>query len=284
MLGGRGAAGFKRMLRMSKSMTAPLILMSATPPYNDVERVYCMEVLCDRSATVNYEAWLMQNCQTSPNRFGYYPNVDGLLYYDSPIDFLADRAWCAYVKDTAEWQQKEFVIPVPDIQLFERYGLNIREPRIMASRMEKDHQRVSQILLTDDGDLRDQVAGAIMLQATNVHDGVYHDKWLVFCVHTNIVDAFIRHRLFADRSVAITGETKDYERVKRDFISDPSVQFLVGTTALATGVDGIDKVCQGLILLDDTNDDAKRRQLIGRILPRGGEDDRLRHVLKAVFM
>ena len=44
---------------------------------------------------------------------------------------------------------------------------------------------------------------------------------------------------------------------------------LVGTQTLATGTDGLDKVCDTLVILDDTEDGAMRRQLVGRIMPRG---------------
>jgi hypothetical protein len=44
---------------------------------------------------------------------------------------------------------------------------------------------------------------------------------------------------------------------------------LIGTATLATGTDGLDKVCNTLFIVNDTDDDALRRQLIGRILPRG---------------
>ena len=44
---------------------------------------------------------------------------------------------------------------------------------------------------------------------------------------------------------------------------------LIGTASLATGADGMDKMCNHLIIVDDTNDDSLRRQLVGRILPRG---------------
>jgi superfamily II DNA or RNA helicase len=47
---------------------------------------------------------------------------------------------------------------------------------------------------------------------------------------------------------------------------------LIGTATLATGTDGIDKVCDTMIILDDTDDDSLRRQLVGRILPRGESD------------
>jgi hypothetical protein len=48
---------------------------------------------------------------------------------------------------------------------------------------------------------------------------------------------------------------------------------LVGTATLATGTDGLDKVCDTLIILDDTDDDSLRRQLVGRIMPRGTSTD-----------
>jgi superfamily II DNA or RNA helicase len=47
---------------------------------------------------------------------------------------------------------------------------------------------------------------------------------------------------------------------------------LIGTATLATGTDGIDKVCDTMVILDDTDDDSLRRQLVGRILPRGESD------------
>ena len=48
---------------------------------------------------------------------------------------------------------------------------------------------------------------------------------------------------------------------------------LIGTASLATGTDGLDKMCDTLIILDDTDDDSLRRQLIGRIMPRGADTD-----------
>jgi superfamily II DNA or RNA helicase len=51
------------------------------------------------------------------------------------------------------------------------------------------------------------------------------------------------------------------------------LELLVGTASLATGTDGLDKVSDMLIILDDTDDDALRRQLIGRIMPRGADVD-----------
>ena len=58
----------------------------------------------------------------------------------------------------------------------------------------------------------------------------------------------------------------------------------MGTTALATGTDGIDKVCDTLVIVDDVDDAALRRQLIGRILPRGLDTDLTnKRVLRFVY-
>lgn len=52
---------------------------------------------------------------------------------------------------------------------------------------------------------------------------------------------------------------------------------LVATATLATGTDGLDKVCDTLLILQDTQDDSLRRQLIGRILPRGDGASKTNH-------
>ena len=65
---------------------------------------------------------------------------------------------------------------------------------------------------------------------------------------------------------------------------DGVLDVLVGTASLATGTDGLDKVCNQLIILDDTDDDSLRRQLIGRIMPRGeGGDASVKQVHRLVL-
>jgi superfamily II DNA or RNA helicase len=70
--------------------------------------------------------------------------------------------------------------------------------------------------------------------------------------------------------LAVTGDLsqKDKEHALNLFKSG-HLHALVGTATLATGTDGLDKVCHTLIIVDDTDDDALRRQLIGRIMHRG---------------
>jgi superfamily II DNA or RNA helicase len=67
---------------------------------------------------------------------------------------------------------------------------------------------------------------------------------------------------------ATSGKTKD-NRIES--FRQGAIKNLIGTASLATGTDGLDKVCDLLIILDDTDDDSLRRQLIGRIMPRGAQ-------------
>jgi superfamily II DNA or RNA helicase len=68
----------------------------------------------------------------------------------------------------------------------------------------------------------------------------------------------------------VTGKTPKLlkETIIQEFLSGEH-SILIGTATLATGTDGMDRVCDTLLILDDTDDDALRRQLIGRIMPRG---------------
>jgi superfamily II DNA or RNA helicase len=72
----------------------------------------------------------------------------------------------------------------------------------------------------------------------------------------------------------LTGKTT--AKRKAEIINDfraGRTEVLVATATLATGTDGLDKVCDRLLIVQDTQDDSLRRQLVGRILPRGDADD-----------
>ena len=72
----------------------------------------------------------------------------------------------------------------------------------------------------------------------------------------------------------ITGATKPTDRRKElERFIDGTTSILIGTAALATGLDGLDKVCDRILLYDDTDDASLRRQVIGRIMPRGADID-----------
>lgn len=78
----------------------------------------------------------------------------------------------------------------------------------------------------------------------------------------------------SERVRLVTGKTSLAEKNSAvEAFNRGDLKVLIGTSTLATGTDGMDKVCDHLIILDDTEDDAQRRQLIGRIMPRGASSD-----------
>lgn len=281
-LGKRSGIGWKKLYKWSKMKDwwMPMILMSATPPYNEAERLYCVEVICDENPTHNYERWLQENCQLEPSRFKYYPDVVGLLNYDTTNDFLADKSWCAYVEDTADWTRDTLVLPTKKLDVFEEYGFSERHHRIVASDMEKRHKRNELQFIDQNKRVRRAIMKAIKQKLSMYPE---QKKWLVFCSHKTVADALYEN--VPSHVWLITGDTKphDIEPQLQGFIMAER-GWLIGTSAIAEGVDGIDKTCTALLILDDiVGDDAKRRQVIGRILPRGNEDDRERVVITAAF-
>ncbi|QKY80363.1 DNA helicase [Microbacterium phage Pabst] len=279
MLGSRTGDGWKRLQRMHQAMPA-LIMCSATPNYNKPERAFCLTTIGDEHPIANYERWMYANCTTEPNRFGYYPIVTGFKDYDDAIQYLIDRPWVAYVEDTATWTAKELRLPTPNLLNFEKLNFSKRHHRLMNSDMEKRHKRVDLRFINDDGRIRSEVMDAIQDELNKYPE---RTKWLIFCMHKTVAKA-----LYASAAInthLIDGDTKttDVDPIINDFVQAEE-GWLIGTTALATGVDGIDKVCTSMLILDDIDgDNSKRRQLIGRILPRGNADKRERLVITASF-
>jgi len=82
----------------------------------------------------------------------------------------------------------------------------------------------------------------------------------------------------------VGGTSAKAKRNTIDAFVDGRLDVLIGTATLATGTDGMDKVCDTLVILDDTDDDALRRQLVGRIMPRGiGADAQKKQVYRLVL-
>ena len=70
------------------------------------------------------------------------------------------------------------------------------------------------------------------------------------------------------------GKTTTKEKAERArLFREGKLDMLIGTASLATGTDGFDKVCDCMIIVNDTPDASLRQQLIGRILPRGADSD-----------
>jgi hypothetical protein len=289
--GGHTGDGWKKLNRMAFKMTVPLIMNSATPNYNDHERVFCMTAIGDKEPVRNFLDWVVKNCITRPNPFSMIPYVDGFLHYPSALEFLRSRPWVAYVEDTATWKEVSLTLPTPTdwvfTTLFEEAGASQRHLRMVASDMEKRHKRVELRFIGDDGLIRPEILNA-MFRSMHVNEGNSSKQWMIYCSHKSVAEAL--YHTFESYEVGseywiITGDTSedDVENFKQMFIqSDHGL--LIGTSAIATGMDGVDKTCHHMLILDDiVGDNALRRQLIGRILPRGVDDDDERVVVRATF-
>lgn len=277
-LGGHTAKGFRKFNRMAARLEAPIIMASATPNYNDAERVFCITAVGRRNPNRNYKQWLYQTCITRENPFSVIPYVDGFLEFDSAADYLLNEPYVMYIPDEAEWTAEEIQLPMPALPNFYKYGYNHRRHEMVSSLMGMYHQEIDLFFIDDEGLIRSEIREVVLSLMLNHPD---REKWLVFCSHQTVAQAL--YRSTSGNVWLIDGDTKNHDEVKKEFI-EADEGWLIGTTALATGVDGIDKTCHSLLLLDDIRgDNAKRRQLIGRILPRGNGDDAERLVVTAHF-
>lgn len=288
MFGGQRGQGWKKLDRLAGGLQAPLILASATPNYNDAERVYCIQHILDpMSCKGGFLEFLYTHCNTQQNPFGSIPLVDDetpFKNFKDASEFLASLPGVFYLPDNLSYQIKEVqFVPPPQPQL-DRYGLDIRSGKIMASQIEESHTRIYNEFVDPSGLLRHEA----WLRVHN-HMPVREDvtTWtgggrlapvIIFSNHASIAKAMMA-RLHAEgfggHAQLVTGDdsTKQKNAKLQDF-RDGKFPILVGTTALATGTDGLDKVCDTMLIVDDIiGDDAMRRQLIGRIMPRGSAVD-----------
>ena len=130
----------------------------------------------------------------------------------------------------------------------------------------RKHTVINHMLVREDGQLTTEVA-ELLIQAVDESP----TPVLVFAVHTAVAHAAVESLTLAGYD-AVSVDGKMSKVVKNDAIEDfkaGKLAVLVGTQTLATGTDGLDRVCDLLVILDDTEDDAMRRQLVGRIMPRG---------------
>jgi len=272
MLGKHNGLGFKKLARMATVFPA-LILCSATPNYNDADRCYNVSYVMDpENTTGNFLSWVMNNCTTEPNYFATMPIVTGFKDYDGAADFLSSQPYTAYVEDKAQWDPVDLKVQldhIPQLKPFDLTGYSRRKHRIMASDMEARHHRKRLVMLNEsETRLRDEIA----LDLVSYMSRQETTKFLLYSWDKTIAKAAYESLALSKYQVnIITGDTVGVaiERAKQIFINIGIPSVLIGTDALATGVDGIDTVCNHLIILDDTTDDSKRRQLIGRVLPRG---------------
>ena len=289
MLGGQTGEGWKKLDRAAAGVNAPIIFASATPEYNDAERVYCVAHVTDPfEHRGGYEAWLYRNCKVEPHRFRVLPTVLGFHQYKDAEEFLVALPHVVHVPDEAPNILKD--VMMDDIVMsreFEELGLDVTQPRIMASQMEKRHRR-RYLQIVDptqrghdlEEGLREDILDAILEYA--YRDG---EKLLIFCMHASIAEIVYDTFIHGGSVGLITGKTKpaDKNAAVQEFIHG-NMEMLIGTASMATGTDGIDKVCHTMLILDDTDDNAQRRQLVGRILHRGaGTSDQAKVAWRFVF-
>lgn len=278
MLGGYQAQGWKKLERIARGLQAPLIICSATPNYNDVERCYCVQKIVDPdSARGGYIEFLYQHCETRQSPFSMTPEVVGFRSQQSAAGFLAAMRNVLHVPDDVDYTVQDVPLPRQMSLEFDEYGLSPFGQRLMASQIEARHTERRFNLV----DANDQFRQSVYDELSRLVGDLPPTKVLMFCNSSRIAEAL--YQCLCSNNVPagiITG--KDSKKVKEKelhrFIHG-DVEVLVGTASIATGTDGIDKVSDLLILVDDTDDESLRRQIIGRILPRGADTDASKKVI-----
>lgn len=280
MLGSHDGKAFKKLDRNAPHLKAPLILMSATPEYNDAERVYCIQHILDPlSCPGGYLKFLKNHFVTESTLYSMVPVAVEFLRYsgdDAARQYLADLPHVYYQEDTVTFTIQEQDFPMNANLDLLGYGIDYRNRRVIASQIEERHALRVQAIVDTDERLHPHLYDHLTYLA-----GQAHTPLLVYAWHEDVVQALANS--LVDHGVEFatyTGSTPDDLRAAAvASFKAGELDVLIGTDALATGTDGLDKVCDWLILLDDTNDDTRRRQLIGRILPRGADKDATKKVI-----
>lgn len=279
MLGGHNGKGWKKMDTLARHLKAPLIIASATPNYNDAERVYCIHHVLDPHAVKGgYLQFLYTHCITEANPFAQEPKVTGFRHYKSATEYLVALPMVAYVEDDLVYDIVDLPIQARVPAELEEWGYLERKHRMIASQIEERHARVDLALIDSDGKIYEDVYDVLADLAGQATTPV-----LVFANHSTVADALGRSLSEAgvDHAVLTGKHTKKVKDEALQKFREGKLDILVGTSTLATGTDGLDKVCNTMIILDDTDDASLRRQLIGRIMPRGVGD--LDASMKQVF-
>jgi superfamily II DNA or RNA helicase len=270
MFGGHKGQGWKKLDTLAMHLQAPLFLLSATPQYNDAERVYCIvHVLDPHNNKGGYLSFLYTHCVTKQNPFALEPLVEGFKNFGSAEEFLAAHEYVYYLPDDTVFTIDDIPWPARQADEFEVYNYDRRKHRVLASQIEKRHARINNVLIGTDG----FIDAAVMAEIQPILDAP--SKLLVYANHATVAMALARTLAHLGPRVAVV--TGAHTKAEKDrlltLFKTGGCDILIGTATLATGTDGLDKVCDTLLILDDTDDDALRRQLIGRIMPRGEDTD-----------
>lgn len=270
MFGRNTGKGWGRLDTLARHLQAPLILASATPNYNDAERVYCIQhVLDPHSCKGGFLEFVYAHCDTEQNPYSMTPKVVGFKRHKDAADYLSSLPNVFYLPDDLVYKIEESWVRTPMPDAFERYGYNEREHKMIASGMEERHARVNLGLVNDKGFIHDH-AMQPLLDILAVSGQV-----LIYCNHSTIAEAlwFTLAKVRHDVGL-VTGKTVPRKKKEQiQLFKDGTNTLLIGTASLATGTDGLDRACDTLVIFDDTDDDSLRRQLVGRIMPRGGVGD-----------
>ena len=273
LFGGHKGAGWKKLDKLAQHLQAPLVMASATPNYNDAERCYCIQHILDpNSCRGGFIEFLYRNCNTKQNPFGMEPLVDELepfLHFADASEYLGSLPGVFQVHDDLVYDIEDIDVLDVTTPAFNTWGYNERRHRIVASGMEEKHTRILHNLVNDKGLLHSHILNRLIAVLKGAKTPV-----LIFSNHATVAEACHRSLNPAFDAALVTGTTSNANKARliQEF-RDERYEVLVGTATLATGTDGLDKVSDMLIILDDTEDDALRRQTIGRIMPRGEDTD-----------
>jgi hypothetical protein len=271
MFGGNTGKGWVKLSTLARHLRAPLIMASATPNYNDAERCYCIEAVLDPARTKGgYLNWIYRHCETEADPFSMTPKVLGFNGGESAAEYLAGLPGVFYLEDDTVYTINDVAYSTPLPMAYEVFGYNERKHRLVASGMEDRHTRIFHQLVDEQGLIHDHVFEFLLDLAASATTPL-----LVYADHSTVADALGQSlKVAGTKHAVVTGQTPKAQkdelvtRFKRG-----EFEVLVGTASISTGTDGIDKMCDWLIILDDTTDDAARRQLVGRIMPRGADTD-----------
>lgn len=265
-LGGRKADGWKKFdRRIAPHLRAPFIICSATPSYNGLERVYCVHhVLDPEGAKGGFDQYQLEHCHLEVAYRGL-PNVVGFKEHKNAAEFLASLPSVYFMDDTTQYVIEDEFHQVPIPAEWKTHNFDSRTGLLMHSLMTRRVSWQKLHYLDNLGNLRQAVADWLF---KNVDP---QGPTLVYCDKTSIAEPAAEY-LGAE---LLTGKTsaKNKEAIINNF-RQGRTNILVATATLATGTDGLDKVCDRLLILQDTQDPSLRRQLVGRILARGDGDDK----------
>lgn len=272
--GGNQGKGWRKFNRAALSLEAPIILCSATPNYNDAERVFCIQSVLDPlSVRGGFLEFLYRHCETEQNPFAAVPKVIGFRDYVDAEQYLISLPQVFRVPElftpTIEDVPMDLSRHVPDE--FDTYGVNHREARIEASIMGKSWSELFLKTINEKGELQEELYDMLsdLLEGVQGPVILYCDsRRIAMALHTSLTANGVQDVAIIDGTTPEKSKTELLNKFRAK-----QVDYLVATSTIGTGTDGLDKVCDTLIIVHDTSDDSKRKQIMGRILPRGTFED-----------